>query len=392
MRQTEEIIPNQSKKIKVAHIITRLDVGGSSENVLLNSIYIDKKIFEVSIIFGLSKNPLNKLIEKAKGRGVKFIEIRTLRRSPNFFFDVMALIRLIDIIKKEKFDIIHTHTSKAGCLGRLAAWIDKTPHIIHSPHGHIFYGYYPKIFNFFIILTEKILGKITNKFITLTSIGIEEHLKFGVGKRNKFKVIYSGVEEKVQPLLENNHTNSIKEKLTIVTISRLVKVKNVDTFIMAAREVIDKTQKKIEFLIVGDGPLKPKLKKLANDLNLNKSLFFLGQREDIGDVLKRADIFCLTSLNEGMGRVLIQAQKFGLPVVATKVGGVSEVVKENETGFLVEPKDYFSLSQNLLRIIEDDDLRNRMRKQVLNWVKGRFTSKEMVYKTERLYLDLIRKR
>lgn len=384
-------------KIKVAHIITRLDRGGSSENVLLNSIYIDKTKFDISVIFGLSKDPLSKLIEKTKNNNVKFIEVSSLRRNPNFFFDVSALVKLIKIIKKENFDIVHTHSSKAGLLSRWAAKLAGVKIIVHSPHGHIFYGYFGWFKTKLFILLERLSSLVTDKILTMTQRGKEEHIKYRIAKPDKFIPIYSGIEiEKF-----NNFQIDIakrKEKLNIPldvpvigTVSRLEPIKGNRYFIMSLPDIV-KVFPALRVLIVGDGSQRKKLEQDVKNLNLSGNVIFLGQFQDIRSIVSIFNVFVLTSLNEGMGRCLLEAQALGIPVVATKVGGIPEVVRDGITGTLVPARNPKAASEAIINLLKNKPLRENMSKEAKKWIDKSFSAEAMVKKTSDLYQELIEKK
>lgn len=391
-------------KIKLIQIITRLDKGGSSENVLLTCEKLNKDEYEIILIYGVSQIPnINFQFTTYK--------IDELVREISPIKDIAAFLKIYKIIKKEKPDIVHTHSSKAGILGRWAAFLLRTVDselrtlkIFHTPHGHIFYGYYNKLITIMFILIEKITAKITDKLIALTEGEKNESLAYGIGKSEQWVIIHSGVDYKLQ--ISNDKLKKIKKEfgiqddyLVIGTVARLEPVKGVEYFIDAIKIIIDyKLQvTDCKFLIVGDGSEMIKLKQKVKRLNIEDKVIFTGMREDVPELISIMDIYVQPSLNEGMGKTIVLAQLLGKPVVATKVQGIPSVVLDGKTGILVEPKNPIQLAEAVSKLLKDEKLRRQLGENAKQWVNKivdgypQFSVERMIYLLENLYNEVLSK-
>lgn len=384
-------------RIKVLHIITRLDLGGTFEDTLACVLNLDKSKYEVTLSSGPSTALTRTVMHQLNEAGVRFVEIRHLRRQINIINDLVALFSLFRLIKKEKYIIVHTHTSKAGALGRLAARSARVPIIIHTPHGHIFYGYYGFFLSWLIMLLERFLAYFTDRLITLTHLGKADHVKFGIAPANKIIPIYSGIEldrfgqfnidiEKRKQQLHLPLDSNL-----ISVIARLAPVKGHRYFLEAAARIIEVIPK-TRFLLIGDGPQRKKLTEQVKRLGLTEEVAFFGGCEDVRPFLAISDIVVLPSLNEGMGRILLKAQACGRPVVATRVGGIPEVVRDHQTGLLVPAGDAVALAEAIISLLKDKEKRRAISVQAKRWVDSKFSVEAMVERTANLYQELIREK
>ncbi|HDD64963.1 MAG TPA: glycosyltransferase family 1 protein [Firmicutes bacterium] len=378
--------------IKVAHIITRMCQGGAQENTYLTVKYLMKKNFHVDLITGrLSKGekeirfPLD---------DINVIHIDELVREINPLKDLIAFLKIYRILKNGKYDIVHTHTSKAGVLGRIAAKFAKVPVIIHTPHGHVFYGYFPKFLTKIIIFVERILAKFTDAIITLSEKSKQEHLQNGIGKESQYVKIISGieVEKYVKENFENinfrRRLNIGENKFIIGCASRLVSVKGINYLIESMRFLDDK----FVLLIAGEGEERDFLEKLVKEYGLEKKVYFLGMLDDLREFLANIDVFVLPSLNEGMGRVLVEAGLMEKPCVATRVGGIPEVVIDGKTGFLVSPGSGQEIAERLKYFEKNPHMMKVMGRNAKIYVKDRFSAKIMCEKIESLYRDILKRK
>ena len=383
-------------KIKVLHIITRLDTGGSAENTLLTCIGLNKNNYEITLASGAAFSPKNELKKEAENNGVKFVIIPELVYWIAPLKEIISFCKIFMLIKKERFDIVHTHTSKAGILGRLAAKLAGVPIIIHAPHGHIFYGYYNSFLTGIFIIVEKIAAEFTDKIITLTEKGVEEHVKFGIAPENKFIAIHSGIRADKffsEPVDINNKRNQLgipQNSLLIGTAGRLVPIKG-HKYLMQAMSQINKKLNVI-LLVIGDGYLRENLEQQAKQSGISNRIKFLGFRNDIAEILSILDIFILPSINEGMGRTLVEAMFLSKPIIATNVGGIPDLVKNDKSGILVPPKDPTAIANAIQQLLENKTLAKEMGKTGREIVKNEFTEKTMVEKIDKLYNDLLKEK
>ncbi len=401
---TENLIKNEKtemaktlskgSKIKALHIITRLDAGGSSTNTLETVVRLDRDKYDVTLIIGKTFDPHAEVERFVKEHNIKCIVIDILRRNIHPLKDVRSFFRLLKIIWKGQFDIVHTHSSKAGILGRWAAWLARVPIIIHTPHGHIFYGYYGKDLTQVFVLMERITAKITDKIITLTARGKEEHVQFNIANVDKFLPIYSGIDinyfsnPKVSSGEKRKELGIPLDSVVFGAVARLDPVKGNDFLIEAMAQVV-KQFSNARLIIAGDGSQRGLLEGRIKELGIEENVLLLGFRKDIPEILQMIDVFVLASLNEGMGRVILEAMACEKPIVATRVGGIPELVEHGKQGFLVEPAEPSSLSQAMLELAVDGEKRKFFGTNGKRKVSEMFSIEKMIKDIEALYEDLL---
>ena len=345
---------NDQTTQKVALVITRLDRGGSAELTMQLAAGLSQNNFDVLLISGKTVEPSWNPDEYAKEHHFSLRYIDSLIRSLHPIKDFFALLALIQILRQFRPDILHTNSSKAGLLGRLAGHLCGVKRIYHSPHGHIFYGYYHPLVNQFFILLEKYIAHYTCKILNLTEAGRQDHIRVKIAAPDKFLVSSCGVDLepfKKKPsknILENN-----RDSLSIIWIGRIVPVKNLQ-MLLEALCVIKHSNIKVDVTVVGDGELRREAEQFVAKKGLS-IVHFTGYRSDIPELLSRHDIFILTSLNEGFGRVLVEAMACGLVIIATKVGGVPEIIQEGVNGLLIEPRNYNQLAESIVYLAQNRD-------------------------------------
>ena len=391
------------ENIKVLHIITRFDKGGSAQNTYLSLLGLRKKNYQLSLVSGLSLESEMKHEEiKAKEKdiqileseGIEFIQCPFLLRRINVIKDLKAFFDIWRIIKKYNPLIVHTHSSKAGLMGRLAAKLAGAPIIVHTPHGHVFFGYFGPFKTKLFIIFEKLASRITDKIVALTNREKKDHILFKIAEEDKFSVIYSGIELNILKESSSEEKQNLKKELGIPenslivgTAGRLVPVKGPEFLVKASKYIISKYPDTY-FMFTGDGPLEQDLKRKALEMGISDNIIFLGWRDDLAKIISIYDIFVLPSLNEGMGRVLVEAMALGKSIVASNVGGIPDLVIHGKNGFLVPPKNPKELAKYIQVLLEDKDKREKMglagKEMAYN-----FTSERMVEKIANLYKKLL---
>ncbi|MFH1655622.1 MAG: glycosyltransferase family 4 protein [Candidatus Omnitrophota bacterium] len=380
-------------RIKVLHIHTRGVIGGSGTNTLLTMQGMPKDKYISELACG-SEGPL---VEAAKKDNLTLSIIPHLQNRINIFYDLLALFELIALINKKEYKIVHTHNSKAGILGRLAANICCVPAIIHTQHSCVFkYGtlnYFQRKFYYFL---EKISAKFTDKIIYISHFLKREFIDANIGSEKNSVVIYSGIvlkkfAMKVGVLEKNELLGLRRDEFIVGIVSRLEPGKGNEFIIKAIPKIIQEIPN-IKFVFVGDGILRNYLEELAESLGVQEKVLFLGLRDDVFDLLQMFDIVCLASLYEGMGRVLLEAQAAGRPVVATRIGGIVDIVKDGKTGLLIPPKDVNSLAEAIIRLAQDRHLRTQMSEEARRFVDYRFSSAKMVVDIFNVYEELVLKK
>lgn len=382
------------RKIKVAQVITRMDWGGSPDIVRIICNKLDPQIYDITLIFGQTLYPSKKTKEFLSDFGNKSTVIQEFKRDINLFYDLFALFKMYWLFRREKFDIVHTHTAKAGALGRLAAKLAGVPRVIHMSHGHNFYGYFGAFGSALVTLVERFCSKFTDKIIALTELEKQDLIKFKVCEPEKITIVNSGLEldyyrNVTVDIVSIKQLLKIEPYLNLVgMISRLEPVKGAEYIVSAAKIVIEKFVN-VRFLIAGEGSLREKMESEARDFGIYDKFIFLGWREDVREILSVLDVLVQPSLNEAVGRILIEAGACGIPVVAAKVGGIPEIIKDNETGILVPPKDVDNLAKGILLLLADKEKRIAMGKKAKAWVDEKFSAEKMVRDISDLYQQCV---
>jgi len=386
---------------KVVHIITRLDKGGSAQDMLLTCRELGRK-YEMVLVHGLSlesrmtdqeKESVERGIKEAIERGVKVIAIPSLVRKISPIQDLMALFSLWRLLIRERPHIVHTHTSKAGILGRFAAKLAGVPIIIHRPHGHVFYGHFGPFISKFFLLTERVMARITDRMVALTEAEKNDHIALSVFRPEKIATIHSGVDVdrfmNVQvDIAEKRKELGLNSKgLVVATVGWLLPIKG-PMHLLKAMSNVWESHPETSLIFVGKGDLEKGLKKEARRMGVSDKVKFLGWRDDIPEIMQTIDIFVLPSLNEGMGRVLVEAMAAGKPVVASSVGGILDLVKEGQNGFLAEPGDEKGLAIAIKKLLEDKKMRDEMGKRGREMAQG-FSVEKMIEKIDVLYESLL---
>lgn len=357
--------------LKICHIITRLDGGGSAQNTLITAIHQAGQGHTVSIIAALpkasemgknEKNLTAEMIGKFQEKGGEVLRCKHLVRQISPCRDPLALIQLALTVRRLNPNIIHTHTSKAGILGRLAAMIYPSAVVIHTYHGHVYSGYSGRFKSNLFAFLEKVAAPMAWRLIALTRGEMEDHLRYGVGNRDKFAVIPSGVD--LEPF--KNKTNKTfareilglpREAIIIGAMGRLTEIKGHKYLIEAAARLSDP---RLHIALVGEGELQETIGEQAESLRISPRLHLLGWRKDIATCLSAMDIFAMPSLNEGMGKAAVEAMAAGLPIAASRVSGLENVVEDGKTGFLVSPADSAELAGAIKKLVDDEALRKCM--------------------------------
>ncbi len=350
---------------RVLHPITRLIIGGAQENTMLTAHLLDQAQWDVAIVSGPQTGSEGSLIETVQERGIPLILEPTLVRELNPIKDFLALIRLTQIMRRGNYTIVHTHSSKAGILGRWAAKLAGVPIIVHTVHGWAHHERQHPLLRAYYILLEKLTLPITDQLIAVTGKDIDKGLRDGIGKSANYLIIRSGIEldRFGHPQVSRAATRAawgIPPDATVVgSVTRLSPQKAPLDFVQAA-SLVARDYPDTYFVMVGDGPLRQAVEGLAAELGIADRLVLTGLRRDVPELLAAFDLFALSSLWEGLPRVLPQAMATGLPIVATACDGSAEAIEEGVTGFLVPPGEPTLLAQRLCQLIEQPQLAKQM--------------------------------
>ncbi|MBI3988606.1 MAG: GT4 family glycosyltransferase PelF [candidate division NC10 bacterium] len=352
-------------KIRICRIITRLNIGGPAQHVILLSAGLPREEFETLLVIGKEEEGEGSLFDLAMAKGCQPFLLPRLHRPIGLLDDLLTLVALFRLFKRWKPHIVHTHTSKAGTLGRLAARAAGVLIVVHTFHGHIFEGYFSPWQATAFLTVERLLAKFTTRIITLSEGQRRELLARKIGNEEKIVVLPLGLE--LDPFSAcAAKSGQLREELGLLgeeklvgIVGRLVPIKGHEIFLQAARVVAERLPS-CRFLIVGDGPERLKLQGMAEALGLSSEVLFLGWRRDLDRIYADLDLCTLSSSNEGTPVSIIEAMAAGVPVVATQVGGVKDLVTHHETGLLVPPGDAQALASAILTLLNDPEKAQRM--------------------------------
>jgi glycosyltransferase involved in cell wall biosynthesis len=373
---------------RVMHVVARMNVGGPAVLVADLMRSVDQNRFEQILVTGYCDENESDYLDVVAS-DIKAVRIVGLGRSVSVKKDLRALNRLIHEIKKFDPDIIHTHTAKAGVLGRIAGLIAKpTAKRVHTYHGHLLQGYFSKGKTRLVIFVEKFLGWISIGLISIGTNVMNDLLKVGIGTESKFRVIFPGLQNfKVMGKVQARTQLSLDpDKLYVVFVGRLTQIKRPDRLVEVVAELSEEFPN-LHLLVAGGGELFDSTKSAAESQEL--PITFYGWRNDVARILCASDIAILCSDNEGIPLTLIQAAQAGLPIVSTAVGSVNDIVEHGVTGTLVGCSST-ELAEALKTLIKDADLRARFGSAGKARADDFFSSKGMVQAHELFYTELLR--
>lgn len=351
--------------MKVVHLITRLDPGGSAENTFLTCYHLVENGWEAVLATGPGWTGTEANVDSAR---VPVTFISAMRRDPAPLADGRALWQIYRLLRRERPTILHTHSAKAGILGRWAGFLARVPVIVHTPHGHVLYGYARGIMNWVYLAAERMTAPITDCLVALSEGERRESIEAGIGRDNQWVVVHSGI--RLDQLPPANPPDEEPGPLRIGVVARLEHVKGIDVLVRAIGELkaTNPPPRACELLIWGSGALDGELRALAAELGVGDDIDFVGTEQDVNKFIGSLHIYAQPSRNEGMGRALVIAQAMGVPTVATSVCGIPDVVKDGETGVLARPEDPADLARALRVLIEDEDTRVRMGRRASEWM------------------------
>lgn len=397
---------------RIVRIIARLNVGGPARHVVWLTSKLHEPEFESTLIAGTVPPGEEDMSYFAEENGVEPIYLAELSRelSPK---DIISVVKIFRELRRLRPDIVHTHTAKAGAVGRTAAFLYKyltfgtlvgrprKVRKVHTFHGHVFHSYYGSFKTRIFILIEKLLAKTTDRIIVISDQQLDEIAgKFKIGRREQFTVIPLGIEPIEKSVVSKT---SLREEFSIPEdrliagfIGRLTEIKNLDLLLETA-SLCQKDAVPVHFAIVGDGHLREALERRSAELNLS-NISFAGNRKEIGPVLSELDLFVLTSRNEGTPLSMIEAMAAGVPVVSTAVGGVVDLagrIEKQEDGFeiavravLVSTFDPADFQKGLLYLLKSEKVRETLGLRSAQFVDERYSVTRLVSDVAQLYRDV----
>jgi glycosyltransferase involved in cell wall biosynthesis len=382
---------------RVAHIITRLILGGAQENTLYTVIG-QQRDYDVTLFIGVDDGTEGSLRQRAAAANVRLVVVPTLVRPIQPFTDLRALFALVRLLRNGRFDIVHTHSSKAGILGRIAARIAGVPVVVHTLHSLVFHEYQAAWKNSLYIWFKRRCAPITDLLISVNDQTTRGALEAGIGRPEQYVTIYSGIEldrflsvrDRLDPGAAKHRVGIPPDAPVVGKVARLFPLKGHEQFLAAAVEVA-RLSPAAWFLIVGDGPLRAELEQKAAALGLRDRTVFTGRvpPDEVPECLQAMDVVVHTSLREGIARVLPQAAAVGKPVVTFDLDGAPEVVKDGVSGYLVPVLDTAAIARRVAELLTDSDRRHRMGEAGRMFVERNFSVDHMVARINEQYERLL---
>jgi glycosyltransferase involved in cell wall biosynthesis len=381
--------------MRVIHVITRLVIGGAQENTIATVLGLHgKSDLEMTLLAGPTRGPEGSLESSFDQRPQLLTIVPSLVRQVAPLPDALTLTRLTKIFRATRPQIVHTHSAKAGILGRLAAHRAGVPIIIHTIHGPSFGPFQGPAANLLFCAAERFAGRFTTHFVSVAQAMSRQYLAAGIGQPSQYSRIFSGFA--LEPFLAAGSDAQMRARLHVAPddfvlgkISRLFKLKGHDDLLAAAPALVRQCPR-FKFLLVGDGALRATLENRVRALGLEKHFLFTGLVPplDIPRYLAVMDALVHLSRREGLARALPQALAAGRPVVAYDCDGAAEVCFDNDTGFLIRPGDIQTLQRRLLQLAADKTLRERMGRRGREFVRQHFSLQTMLATLHALYLKL----
>jgi glycosyltransferase involved in cell wall biosynthesis len=380
----------------VYHVIARLNIGGPAIHVSLLAARMPRG-YDPLVLTGTVGPTEGDMTYYARQQGVEPLVLAGMGRDLHPARDLALVWRLYRIFRAEKPLIVHTHTAKAGAVGRIAAWLARVPVIVHTFHGHVLRGYFGRFAAWMFALVERMLAPRTDCIITLGEHQRDEILAMGIGRPDQVVAMPLGMDLE-RYLALARHPGALQRRLglppdavLVGIVARLVRIKGHGIFLEAAARLAQRVAR-VHFIVAGDGELRGSLERRIGELSLAGRVHVLGWQRDLESVY--ADLSCavLSSLNEGLPTALIEAQAAGVPVVATRVGSVAEIVEDGVTGFLVPAEDAGGLARRIEQVLADPAEAARLGERARERVRARFGVDRLIADVDRLYSSLLREK
>jgi glycosyltransferase involved in cell wall biosynthesis len=377
------------RRLRVAQVITRMIVGGAQETVLLTAALARRDRFEHVIVTGPQTGPEGSLLAEAQRRGVRVVVVPELVRQVHPPSDLRAVVALRRLFADLRVDVVHTHSSKAGIVGRIAAARAGVPRVLHTVHGWPFHAHQPRLASGLWRALERSAARRSDHLVVVAEPDREKGLAAGIGAAGDYVVVRSGVElEMYGTALARRH--EVRDRLglprdarVLGAVNRLSEQKDPLTLVAAAGRVL-RADPAAWLLIVGDGPLRAAVDAGVAREDVADRVVLTGLRYDVPDLLGAMDVFLTTSLWEGLPRTILQAMATGVPVVATSVDGVVDVVDDGVTGLLVEPRNATQAATAVLGCFQNPDAARARAAKAADLLPA-FSAQRMVRQLEELY-------
>jgi glycosyltransferase involved in cell wall biosynthesis len=384
--------------IKVLRVIARLNVGGPALHVAYLTAGLAERGYETTLVAGTLARGEESMAGVSEARGVRIETLPALHREIGPLRDAQAILRLARLIRKERPTILHTHTAKAGAVGRIAALLAgsaRPPIVVHTFHGHVLRGYFNPLTTLGFRTLERWLARVTTALVAVSPEVRDDLVKLRVAPASKFTVVRLGIELDQRTDAAEDVRAETRRQLGVGPdafivgwVGRMTAVKRTDDVVRALRGLVDRGVDTY-LCLVGDGPDREHLELYAHELGVVKRCLFLGYQEDVARFYSAIDALLLPSVNEGTPVSVIEALAAQRPAVATRVGGTPDVIRDGIDGFLVEVGDADALSDRLAELARDPERRAQMGADGRERVLGRYAVERLVDDIDRLYRSLL---
>ena len=388
-------LQSASRRIRVLRLFSRLNIGGPAIHVILTTAGLDPKRYDSLLVVGREEDREGNFLNLAEAKGIPLRIIPTFGRRIDPLRDLITLVRLFRLMRRERPDIVHTHTAKAGALGRVAARLAGVPIVVHTFHGSVFDGYFGTSVARFFQWIERILALGTDTIVAVSERVAADLAERKIAPRRKIEVVPLGLElgrfqDVQQRRGELRRELGVPPRARLVgSVGRLVAIKDLGTLLRSMAQ-LSATQPDAILLVVGDGPDRPALEMEAERLGLGSRARFLGFRDDLERIYADLDVAVNCSLNEGTPVALIEAMASGVPVLATAVGGTPDLLDEGRLGRLVPPGDPNALARALAESLSGGDDSAQKAALARRSVLQRFSLDRLLGDLDRLYLRLLK--
>ncbi len=385
----------KEKNIKILEIITLFSIGGATETVISMSSGLKEMGHHVDIASGPNIPSEGSMYKTAEKLGIKVFTFSNLKREINLFRDVQIIFKLKKFIKIGNYNVVHTHSSKAGVVGRIAARLAGVPVVVHTIHGLPFHRYQPILKKWFFIFVERFAALFCDQLVAVTYTIIEEFVKYKIASPEKLTMIRSSFDLDIYDNC-NISNAGIRKKFgleisdfVIGKIARLSELKG-HTYLIQAIKLAKEKFPRLKLLIIGDGELQSKLENQVKEAELEENVIFAGLifPDDIPAVINSMDVLVHTSLLEGLARVLPQAIMMQKPIISFNLDGAHEVIKDGINGYLIEPENINQLAEKILLLSQDRNKAVEMGKVGKEFLGDEFSEKKMTAQINDLYLRL----
>jgi glycosyltransferase involved in cell wall biosynthesis len=378
------------KPLKLLHVIGDSCFGGAGRIILRLGQVAKAQGWQVDI---LTTDPIFQRAVKQNGLGL--VNLDVVRREIHPLWDLAGLARLSNFLRREHYGIVHTHTSKGGFVGRLAAWLAGVPVIVHTAHGFAFHEGSPHSARLFYSTLERIASRWCDRLVSVSEFHRHWALELGICGSSKILAIPNGIAALGSPEVSSAELRrqlGIRDSdLLVLSMARLAPDKGIEYLIEAAA-ILLRSERRFQIVIAGDGPMRARLEELTRHLGVADWVTFLGFREDVSDLLAASDLVVLPSLREGLSIALLEAMAAGKPIIATKIGSHRELASQAEIAHLVSPADAPALCEAILQIAPDADLMSRLGTNARTLFEARYTEERMLGAYKQLYFDLLREK